>query len=79
MEFKDWLYKQRKKAGLTQGQLGELVGIKKQRIHQYENGTEPGISLVVKIADVLGVSLDSLLPEKEKNYKFIIGRFTKVE
>lgn len=52
----------RERAGLSQVELGNLVGLKQTTISQYENGTrEPNLDLTQKIADVLDVSLDELV------------------
>ena len=52
----------RKKSGMTMKRLGELVGASEASISQYETGrVEPDIELMTKIADVLGISVDSLI------------------
>ena len=52
----------RKRTGLTMKQLGEIVGASEASISQYETGrVEPDMALLCKIADALGVSVDSLL------------------
>lgn len=51
----------RKSAGLTQEQLAYRAGISFTTVNQIENGrTNPYWDTVVVIADVLGVSLDTL-------------------
>lgn len=51
-------------AGLTQEQLAEKIGVKKQNISRYENGrVEPNIRTAKKIADALGVSLEEMASE----------------
>lgn len=52
----------RKKAGMTQKELADKLGIPYQGISQYERGIRnPKIDTLVKIADSLGVSAPSLL------------------
>lgn len=55
--------KHRKKAGLTQKELGFKIGVKHNTISGYENGTnEPEQNILFAIADVLGVSINDLFP-----------------
>lgn len=74
--------RERKKAKLTQKELGEKLGVSQVRIAQYENGKiEPKIETIDKIAQVLGVYISSLkecipMEEREKTteYKKIIKK-----
>ncbi len=51
----------RLKKGLTQTELGEKVGVKQNTFTNWENGKrEPSFENLVKLADLLEVSLDSL-------------------
>ncbi|MCD8023546.1 MAG: helix-turn-helix transcriptional regulator [Lachnospiraceae bacterium] len=50
----------RKERGLTQEQLGSLVGVSSQAVSKWEKGGAPDVELLPLIADVLGVSLDGL-------------------
>lgn len=51
----------RKEAGLTQQQLGEKVGVKGKTIYTYESGERnPSIKTLLKIAEVLGCSIDEI-------------------
>lgn len=51
----------RLKKGLTQTELGEKVGVKQSTFTNWENGKrEPSFENLVKLADLLEVSLDSL-------------------
>lgn len=48
-------------AGLTQEQLAERIGVKKQNISRYENGrVEPNIRTAKRIAEALGVTLEDI-------------------
>lgn len=52
----------RKKAGMTQQQLADALGVQRAVISKYENGTiEPSVTQICKIADVLGVPVSYLL------------------
>lgn len=49
----------RKKRGLSQSELGSLVGLKQTTIAQYENGSrKPNIVIAKKLANVLDMTLD---------------------
>ena len=51
----------RKEAGLTQEQLANALGISYQAVSKWENGVScPDISTLPLIADLFGVSIDSL-------------------
>ena len=56
----------RKKSGLTQSQLAELIGVSSQAISKWETGAGcPDLSVVVPLAIALGVSTDELLDYKD--------------
>lgn len=66
----------REQAGLSQAELGSMVGLKQTTISQYENRTrQPNLVIAKKIADVLNISLDELVysitfqNEIQDNYK----------
>lgn len=57
----------RKSRGLTQEELGDLVGLTKASISFYESGKQdPGVDTLKRIADVLNVSVDNLLGREEQ-------------
>ena len=70
-EFGSRLNRLRKDAGLTQAQLGGRIGVTARAVSQWENGrTEPALSLLGKLADALGVTLEVLLqtaPQEKKS------------
>jgi len=44
-------------SGMSQGELGEIIGTTKSAVSAYENGkTDPRYTLVQKMSDALGVS-----------------------
>ena len=52
----------RKKAGLTQSELAEKLGISFQAVSKWENGdTLPDTGLLLPLSDILGVTVDTLL------------------
>lgn len=75
-EFGNRLYQLRQKAGLSQAQLGEKVGVSNKAVSKWENGkTKPGLDVVNRLADTLGVSVDELLhaaSEEKKIAKIVI-------
>lgn len=59
----------RKDAGLTQEQLAQKAGLKKQNISRYENShIEPNIRTAKRIADALGVTIEDIASEIEPFY-----------
>lgn len=61
----------RKSRHLTLQQVGKLLGVTKQRVAQYEKGPcNPSIVLLVKLADVYGVSIDYLVGQVEAPDEF---------
>ena len=62
----------RKKKGLTQRELGELVGVGYRAVSKWETGiTMPDISTLNLLSDTLDISLDELL--KGKKYDEVIN------
>lgn len=62
IEFGNRLFQLRRKAGLSQAQLGEKIGLSNKAVSKWENGqAKPGLDIVHKLADVLSVSVDDLL------------------
>lgn len=66
MELKDRIAAVRKAAGLTQEQLGELVGVTRQAVSKWEAGqTVPDALTITKLCEALHVSADYVLLGKE--------------
>ena len=63
MEFKDVLRQQRVAHNMTQQELADLVGLKKEAISKYENGRvrNPKQSLIKKLSIIFGVAPSTLL------------------
>lgn len=62
--FADNIRYLREKAGMTQEDLGKIVGVSRNAIGNWEAGIrEPKNVICVKLADYFGVSFDSLICE----------------
>ena len=67
--------KLRKEKGLTQQQLGELLGVQKSAIAKYENGRVPNLKkeTLTKLAEIFNVSpnyllgIDEIIPTHSHN------------
>lgn len=72
--FGQRISRMRKAKGLTQEELGEKVNISSQAVSKWENDiSSPDISILVKLANILGVTLDELLGnEKQKEVPTVI-------
>ncbi len=69
VRFLRLLKSERLKAGLSQSELGKLVGTKRSLISTYENESRiPTVGYFVKLAEVLGYDLSSSV-----NYKYYHG------
>ncbi|MFL0495751.1 helix-turn-helix domain-containing protein [Priestia megaterium] len=52
----------RKKRGITQDQIADILGIKRARYNSWENDiAKPGLEMLDKIADFYGVQTDFIL------------------
>ncbi len=66
MAVSEKLYMLRKKSGLSQEQLAERLGVSRQAISKWEQGSAvPESDKLVAISDYFGVSLDYLLKDGE--------------
>lgn len=62
----------RKKAGMTQNELAEKLGINRATLSKYENGQiDPTVSQLMKIADALNLPLFDLFFADSDDYEFI--------
>lgn len=62
MEFPERLQTYRKRAGLTQGQVADALGVTTAAVASWENGRAvPRTQKMTEIAEVLGVSVSELL------------------
>lgn len=60
--------KHRMKKGLTQEQLGQLIGVTTQAVSKWECGGTPDAELLPKLSDVLSISIDALFGREEQNF-----------
>ncbi len=57
----------RTERGINQKELGDAVGVSKQSVSNWENGNiMPSVDLLIRLADVFGVTTDYLLGRSEK-------------
>ena len=83
IEFANRLIALRKKANLSQEELGKLAGVTRQSIINYERGgAKPKFKIAAKMAQILNVSINYLylgeldvVPTTIKTYKDIILNF----
>lgn len=55
----------RKKANLTQAELGKIIGVGKSNISMYETGDRvPPLDIIEKLADLFGVDINTLAGHK---------------
>ena len=68
--FGNFLHELRMRAGLTQYQLGALVGVSDKAVSKWENGSSaPQIGVLYKLSEVLGISVDGLLSCKYRSFE----------
>ncbi|MEY8313118.1 helix-turn-helix domain-containing protein [Oscillospiraceae bacterium 42-9] len=51
----------RKELGMTQAEIAEALGVTYQAVSKWENGTIPNVEVLVELARVLNISVDTLL------------------
>lgn len=69
----------RKTKGLTQGELGERLGVSFQAVSKWERGeTLPDIALLPDLAHILETTVDFILSSNEKTVEYK-GRFSVAE
>ena len=56
----------RQKLGLSQEELGNLLGASKQSVSMYECNTRtPSIDIIIKLAEIFGIDIDTLIAHAE--------------
>lgn len=68
MSLHDRIKEARKNRGITQTELGELIGVAKTTIAGYEKNREPTAAQLGLIADVLDVGVSFLLQDEIKRH-----------
>lgn len=62
MEFQEQLYLLRKKQGLSQEELANIIGVSRQAVQKWESGAaRPDLDNLMALAQYLGISLDELV------------------
>ena len=68
--FGNFIYKKRVKAGYTQEELGEMLGVSGKAVSKWENGSaKPRTEIIRKMALALGVSIDEILKLRNDSKK----------
>ncbi len=68
--FGNFLHELRTRRGLTQYQLGALVGVSDKAVSKWENGSsKPQSNILYKLSEVLGISVDELLTCKYHSFE----------
>lgn len=71
-KFGTRIYNLRKGKGLSQSELGDLVGVTNKAVSKWETGeSKPAISQLMKLSKIFDVSMDDILDAKEQNEKQI--------
>lgn len=74
--FNENLKNARVNAGLSQKEVAEKIGVAKSTYSLYESGNrEPGVPIIKKIAEILGVSADELLGIKSDEPLTVAAHF----
>ena len=75
MEIGDKIRDARLAKGMTQEELGDLIGVQKSAIAKYENGRVVNIkrSTLKKISDILGLRPSELIFEEEQKKNDILS------
>lgn len=66
--------KYRTEKGITQEQLGQLIGVTTQAVSKWERGGTPDVELLPKLSQVLSVSIDTLFGIGEENLSLTVLR-----
>ena len=70
----------RKKKGMKQDELAEMLGVSPQAVSKWENDqTCPDISLLPQLAKILGVTVDELLSGKEEEERAAVRLVPEAE
>ena len=71
-KFGTRIYNLRKGKGLSQSELGEMVGVSNKAVSKWENGeAKPAINQLMKLSKVFNVSMDEIIDIEEKKEKQI--------
>lgn len=80
MAYYDRLREARKRAKLTQEQLGNLVGCAKTTITGYETGkSEPSMAILSKIMDAVGVDANFIFQDEQQERREVCATPQEME
>ena len=60
--------------GITQEQLGQLVGVTTQAVSKWERGGTPDAELLPALSEILSVSIDALFGREDESLAFTLAR-----
>ncbi len=66
--------KYRIEKGITQEQLGKMIGVTTQGVSRWERGGTPDAELLPRLSEILGVSIDALFGREEKSLTLTLAR-----
>ena len=79
MTLEEQIKHYRKQAGLSQEKMAEKIGVSRQAITKWENGTgTPDIANLMAIADLFQISVDELLSNEKSERKSSLITYMKV-
>lgn len=74
-KFGTRIYNLRKGKGLSQTELGELVGVSNKAVSKWENGdAKPAMNQLIKLSKIFDISMDKIIDTEEEHEK----RITKI-
>ena len=83
--FNEKLKAARKQKGLSQAELGKLLGVQAQTIGRWETGkSKPNLETVNKLCEILDVTLHYFISEEHVDYQlnleeaFIVNKFREL-
>ncbi len=82
--FSEQLKIARKQKGLSQAELGKLLGVQAQTVGRWENGkSKPNLEKINKLCEILNIPLYSLISKDvdyQLNYEeaFIVNKFREL-
>lgn len=78
-EFGEYIEETRKRRGLTQVTFSEKVGVSQQSVSRWERGDIPPFDVMPRIAQVLGVPVESLASFEPRSPVLIADRVALME
>ena len=70
----DRIKKYRVEKGITQEQLGQLLGVTTQGVSRWERGGTPDAEILPRLSEILDVSIDALFGREEKSLALSFAR-----